>query len=330
MLKGMISLVLISIGIYFAIAFGLILSQWPSDLAGHETISFSSVENDNGSTSAAKLQTYVARDGSKLGVRHFPAKTPEAPLFVFVHGSGWHGGGYVDLAQQIAASGKVEVLLPDLRGHGPNPARRGDVDYIGQFEDDIADLISQYRKDGQEVILAGHSSGGGITIRFAGGKHRHLIDRAVLMAPFLKHDAPTARENAGGWAHPLTRRFIGLHMLNMARIPFFNGITAIQFKFPENILASSQGYTATTAYSYRLNASYAPRDNYFADIAALPRFLLLVGDREDAFIAEAYEPTMAAITDKGSYQILPGVDHIGLGNSPLAAEAILQFLNEKE
>jgi hypothetical protein len=43
------------------------------------------------------------------------------------------------------------LLAPDLRGHGPLAAHRGDIDYIGQFEDDIADLIDLYARPGQKL-----------------------------------------------------------------------------------------------------------------------------------------------------------------------------------
>ncbi len=36
---------------------------------------------------------------------------------------------------------KLPVLTPDLRGHGNNIGEKGDVEYIGQLENDIEDLI---------------------------------------------------------------------------------------------------------------------------------------------------------------------------------------------
>ena len=84
-------------------------------------------------------------------------------------GSGWLGIQFNRLASRL--SDQAYVVVPDLRGHGASPERRGDVDYIGQMEDDIAALIETERLPGQAVILAGHSSGGGLVTRFAGGEH---------------------------------------------------------------------------------------------------------------------------------------------------------------
>lgn len=301
----------ISVVIYVVIAAGLILSQGPSETVAGRTIDFSG-QAVSATTEPAPLETYQARDGSSLGYRHYRSDNADAPLLVFIHGSGWHGGAYDGLARAIAEKAGVEVALPDLRGHGLSPQTRGDIAYIGQFEDDIADLVGTLRKPGQPLILGGHSSGGGLVIRYAGGKYGQSLDGAVLLAPFLRYDAPTTRPNSGGWARPLTRRIIGLSMLNAIGITGLNGLTAIQFNFPDEVLNGAQGETATARYSYRLNTAYAPRSDYLSDIAALPPFLLLAGAEDESFDAQAYEPTMQQANPNGTYEVLDGQSHLGI------------------
>lgn len=120
------------------------------------------------------------------------------------------------------------------------------MDYIGQFEDDLADLIEILREQvpGTDLIIGGHSSGGGLTVRFAGSEYTTLSDGYILLSPFLKYNAPTTRPNSGGWAHPLSRRIAGLE--------------------------------------------------------------------DEAFIAEAYQPTIESHTDTGTYLLLPNLGHIDL------------------
>lgn len=317
---------LISIVIYFGLALGLLLSQRPQNLSATDSISFNSVA-ERKTRSAVPLISTQAGDGSAIWYRHFPNDDPSAPLVIVIHGSGWHGGGYLDLAGALSATGAFEVLVPDLRGHGTDPIRRGDVDYIGQFEDDLATLITAHGGQARNVAMVGHSSGGGLVIRFAGGKHGALLDRAVLMAPYLHHNAPTARKDTGGWAHPLFRRIIGLSMLNNVGITAFNGLEIIQFNFPKAVLEGAQGQTATQSYTYRLNTSFAPRPDYLADIAKLPEFLLIAGQDDDAFHAAQYEPTVSAATDQGQYRLLPGVDHIGITADPYAMSEIVTYLS---
>lgn len=126
--------------------------------------------------------SFTARDGSELPYRLY-AGGPER-LIVLVHGSGWHGMQFHTMASALAAQQIGTVVVPDLRGHGTEPERRGDIDYIGQLEDDLADLIVAMG-DFDEVVLGGHSSGGGLVVRFAGGEHGQLADRFMLMAPCL-------------------------------------------------------------------------------------------------------------------------------------------------
>ena len=166
-----------------------------------------------------------------------------------------------------------EVVVPDLRGHGISPKIRGDIDYVGQYEDDIADLIEHLQnqkgnlsQDKREIVLGGHSSGGGFVVRFMGGQYGPLVDKAVMMAPFLKYDAPTTRQNSGNWAFPATRRLIGLSMLNAVGITVFNHLPVIAFNMPKPVLDGALGKTATLQYSYALNTSMAPRFNYEADL----------------------------------------------------------------
>ena len=94
----------------------------------------------------------------------------------------------------------AQVYTPDLRGHGINPIKRGDINYINQLEDDLADFVSIIKKKhpNSTLIIGGHSSGGGLAIRFAGSQYNKSVDAYLLLSPYLEHDAPTFRLDAGG------------------------------------------------------------------------------------------------------------------------------------
>ena len=294
-----------------AAPFALILSQWPSTAlkAGAAGLDFSQLSVN---TTPVPLEQWNAPDGADLGLRRFPSMRTDAPLVIMVHGSGWHGLQFDALARRVAGAGLADVVVPDLRGHGPAPAHRGDVAYIGQLEDDLAALIRAEAAPEQKVILLGHSSGGGLVLRMAGGAHGGLMDGAVLLAPYLGHAAPTTRAGSGGWARPLVRRIIGLSILNRLGITALNGLPVIQFRFPRAVLDGPLGATATRAYSYRLNVSYAPRADLARDAAALPPFLLIAGAADEAFVASAYAPTLSAMNPNGHYVLVPDVGHLGI------------------
>ncbi len=324
MLLRIVATVIVSLVVTLIVALGLVFSQRPADMSGQGGLDFAALLARETST-PAPLQSIPMRDGYPLQVRTYGG-ADDVPLLVLVHGSGWHGLQFDSLASALA--GKADVIVPDLRGHGTAPGRRGDVDYIGQLEDDLADMITAVAKPGQPVIMGGHSSGGGLVIRFAGGAHGALLDGAVLLAPYLHHDAPTMREDAGGWTTLAMRRIIGLSILNTFRITAFNHLPIIQFNMPQAVLDGPLGDTATTSYSYRLNASYAPRGDYLADVAALPPFVLIAGSSDEAFISSQYAPTMGAVTDKGRFDMLLGASHLGIVDDPRTQGIIEGFLDD--
>ncbi len=310
--------------IFVVIAGALILSQRPKTSPySQETLDFSVIQ-DTPSVDAPDPKRMKMRDGYMLPVR-FYGEAGRGTLLVLLHGSGWHGLQFHALARALAD--KAHVVVPDLRGHGEAPVRRGDVDHIGQYEEDLADLIDGLRHEGQKVVVAGHSSGGGLVIRMAGGRYRNRMDGAVLLSPFLKYNAPTMRPNSGGWARPLTRRIVGLSMLNMVGIRMFNHLQVIQFAMPETVLNGPLGHTATTSYSHRLNTGFAPRAKYRLDISKLPPFLFVAGRDDEAFIAEAFEGILSAASEMGSYHIVDDVGHLDIVNSSETAKLIRGFLH---
>ena len=323
MILGFLKRILIAIALTLVVAVALVLSQPPRKMPGEGGLDFARLlARDTGPP--APLQPVRMYDGYDLQVRTYGG-ADTVPLLVLVHGSGWHGLQFDALGK--ALQGHADVIVPDLRGHGTTPGERGDVDYIGQLEDDLAGMIQRVAKPGQKIIMGGHSSGGGLVVRFAGGQYGDLLDGAVLMAPFLKHNAPTTRENAGGWAHALTRRIIGLGILNTFGITALNHLPVIQFDMPRAVLDGPLGDTATTAYSYRLNTSFAPRARYLDDVAALPPFVLLAGGADEAFFAEQYAPTMGAVTDKGRYELMTGATHLDIVDDPRTLAIIKDFLD---
>ena len=277
--------------------------------------------------------TYVTRNGTKLAYRRYDhAQDGARRLIVLVHGSAWHGMQFHPMAKALSAKGLGTVIVPDLRGHGAAPERRGDVDYIGQLEDDLADLIAglEGAANFEEVILAGHSSGGGLVVRFAGSAHGAMADRYVLMAPFLKHDAPTTRPNVGGWASPAIGRIIGLTILNQIGIAAFNHLPVISFAMAAQVLDGPYGDTATTRYSYRLNTSFAPRSDYERDLRAMTQpFLLIAGADDETFFADRYEAVISAQTRSGTYRVLPGIGHIGVTIQQPAIDAVAEWIASK-
>ena len=301
---GFISIIL-SATIYLAIASALIVMGRPGLPADDSRITFSELDLDD--SELPRLESYKARDGENLSYRYYPSSSGK--VLILLHGSGYHSRYLLPLARFISSENLANVYTPDLRGHGHSPERRGDVDYIAQLEDDIADFLSVLEKKhpGALFILGGHSSGGGLAVRFAGSRYGQKIDAYLLLSPFLKYNAPTTRPGSGGWAQPYTGRIAGLVMLNNIGIRWFNHLKVIRFNMPEAARDGSE----TLTYSYRLNTGYAP-EHYKADLAALSQPLLVAaGTADNAFYADQYEPVISRYTDV-DVKLLDGITHMGI------------------
>jgi pimeloyl-ACP methyl ester carboxylesterase len=145
------------------------------------------------------LQRFHGSDGTELAYRHYPARgQATGQIAIVVHGSSGSSVAIHALSDAIAARG-VDTYAPDIRGHGGS-GTRGDVAYLGQLEDDMADFVAEIRKTNPTapITLLGHSAGGGFALRIAGSPIQNLFVRTVLLAPYLGHDAPTNRPDSAG------------------------------------------------------------------------------------------------------------------------------------
>ena len=152
--------------------------------------------------------------------------------------------------------------------------------------------------------MGGHSSGGGLAIRFAGGGHAEAgVSSYLLLAPFIPR-APSVRGgDAGGWANLNFKRLFGLLALNAIGIHGFNGLPLIAFNKPVQFWDG----TETLSYSYRLNVSYHPRSYYQGDVRALgAQTLVLVGGNDEAIDPDGLHAVFAADDPQAQVTTLAG------------------------
>lgn len=269
-----------------------------------------------------ELSYYGARDGRQLAYRAYPGRAAEARVAVLAHGSSGDSHAMHALAMALQAQGITAYAL-DMRGHGAS-GPHGDVAYVGQLDDDLADLMALLRERHAkaQISLIGHSSGGGFALRTAGGANHDLFDRYLLLAPFLHSQAPTTRPNAGGWVKVAVPRIIGLAVLDQLGLHWFEHLPVLMFALPASAAA-----THTTHYSYRLQLSYRPHEDYLGDVRNITRALrVLVGANDELFIAEQYAPLLEPQQALLKVKVLPGVGHIGMVTDPVALAAILAEL----
>jgi alpha-beta hydrolase superfamily lysophospholipase len=266
--------------------------------------------------------TLLARDGTPLALRVYRATSDT--VIVALHGSSGRGRYFHPLATRLSRAGAASVHALDLRGHGESGGRRGDVDYVGQLDDDLADVLAAIRSErpAARIVLLGHSAGGGLAVRYAGRETGPRADGYVLLAPYLGPAAATTKPNAGGWALPDVARIAELSQ--RAARGDTSGQEAIVLRFRQPALSADP--LQVLAYSFRMMASLAPRRDLARDLGALREpLLLLVGDRDESFHPDRYAPTIAPHA-RGTFTVLPGVTHLGLVTDPRTAEAVATWL----
>ncbi|MCP4314864.1 MAG: alpha/beta hydrolase [Hyphomicrobiales bacterium] len=307
--------------IYLAIAFSMTLIT--PQVGGAGSLNFERLNfSDNNIARAPTLQTFNARDGQAISYAHYPADANRK--VILLHGSGYHGAYLTPLALKLADAGTADVYVPNVRGHLGSGDTRGDINYIGQLEDDLVDLIALIRESDPDanIIIGGHSSGGALAMRFAAGDNGALIEGYFGLAPFLGPDAPVMPETDSGWAHISLPRIIGLSMLNNVGIHWLDGRETIRFNMPD---AYRDG-TETLAYSWRLMTNFALHRDYEPDIAGLPdASLIIVGRNDEALNAEAF-PNL--FKDMGTdVKLIDGLDHFGIVLDERAMDALNTWLS---
>src|SRR3569832_24491 len=261
-------------------------------------------------------QHFTARDGTRLDFRAYPGDP--ARVVVLVHGSSGTSGSMHLVAKAVRARGATVYALA-MRGHD-GTGRSGDVDYIGQLDDDVVDFVKTLgpRKAGESRTLLGFSSGGGFVLRFAGGPNGGLFDRLILVSPQLPHDAPTSRSGAGGWVSVAIPRIVGLSILTRLGITAFNGLPALRMAVnPDPTLG------LTPVYSFRMLRNFGPSDDYAGDLKRFHGPIeLFVGEKDEIFYADKYAPLLKPVRPDLTVTVLPGLSHMEMTTRPLALDAL--------
>ncbi len=262
---------------------------------------------------------YQARDGAKLAYRSYPAVNAKQKV-VLIHGSSAGGSSMHVLAEYLQQKG-MDVYVPDMRGHGQS-GHKGDIEYVGQLEDDLEDFTNQLLKGEKKLSLVGFSAGGGFVLRFASGSRQDLFDRYITLAPFIRYDAPTARPQNSQWAKASVPRILAITILGPAGRKWLGHLPVIAF----GVNPDTAQYQTST-YSYRLWSNFALHYNYSDALKAIKKPLtVIVGEKDELFYPQQFLSVFAPTQPHADIQIVPSVGHITLITEPNGMAAIAQDL----
>lgn len=319
---------LISTAVSTALYFGsaLIMTFWPAPT--FETDPFPVTQQADVDFTP---QQYTARDGETLFARQFPANSDDTILLI--HGVTSDSSAFNSTAPQLQQMSGAEVIALDLRGHGQSGGTVGDVDYIGQYQDDVADVIAAIRAEDPNgrIILAGHSMGGGVGLQFTQLEDAPEVDGYLFFAPHLGTNSPTVmqpnpeateaeKEAAAAYSQLHIPRLIGLIMLERVGIKLFGHLDTLFFNLADDV---------THTYSFRATANAAPQDYVSALTAVNAPMLVIVGSNDEAFVAAEY-PTAVSEYSNGEVHIIDGENHNSILSSEPAMTIIESWLDETE
>ena len=267
---------------------------------------------------------YKARDRAQLSYRLYAGKRNQ--VIVLIHGSAGSGVDMHLMAKALQNAGAT-VIVPDLRGHGANYPH-GDVAYLDQLDDDMEDLVSSLKAEyeGQPWSLLGFSSGGGLALRIASEHQGDFFTRFVLLSPFLRYDAPTARpassqsdkDESGHWYSVSIPRIIGLTILNNFGIHNFDGLPVLSFPVPSDIEAT------TSSYSFRMEKAFNPHDDYRSDIRHVSKPMqVFVGSMDELFLPDEFAKVFSADRKDIPVTILLGMTHSDMITKPIAIQTVV-------
>ena len=295
------------------IAVSLVLVYWPSkpkfDISGIESQDRAATAlPDQGRTLSIEM-----RDGTRLFAQRYGDNTDT--VVIWLHGITSESGDMAKGAKAFSEQTDTTVITPDLRGHAKSGGESYDVDYIGQHEHDLDDLMRWSIKSlgAQTVILAGHSMGGGIVLRHALLENKQQPAGYLLLAPSFG-EAPTQRQgdstDTSAYVHFNNKRLIGLILLNIVGIRWLDHLPVLYFNES----------TGVSDYSYRAVLSGQPIRPDTADIAlqkvAAP-LLVVVGENDAIFLADQYADFVSTNSD-GKTVVIPELDHNQVVDHPEA------------
>jgi pimeloyl-ACP methyl ester carboxylesterase len=106
------------------------------------------------------------------------ADRPDAPTVVMVHGFTGSKENWYPLAERLR--GRYRLLIPDLPGWGDSQRIGGqDYGFVAQSERVAAFIKEVGKREGSDVVLLGHSMGGGI-VALTAAAHPQSVNRVGL------------------------------------------------------------------------------------------------------------------------------------------------------
>ena len=132
---------------------------------------------------AIESDVFVARDGTRLPLRHWDAAGAPRAIIIALHGMSDYSNAF-DMPGQLWAADGITTLAYDQRGfgHGPNPGLWPGGDAL---RTDCKDFVAaaRARYPGVPLFVLGESMGGAVLLSALADADAPRLDGAILVAP---------------------------------------------------------------------------------------------------------------------------------------------------
>jgi alpha-beta hydrolase superfamily lysophospholipase len=290
-----------------------------------------------------------ARDGIQLACHQYSPNTA-TPLarIIFFHGSSFNSRRYANLAKACVQQG-YEAVLCDWRGHGSSQGTPGTCTYVGQLEDDVADIINYFEHHQPlTLVLGGHSSGSMICLRYIKKYGQDKIDGCYFIAPAVSNTMEPMRYESQSFKNNFLFKYFRKkqyftpapqsalkHMpkvkhklfLLAAMFPFLRQRTVVRFPGTEK-MAALEG--RVLSYSYNLSSSLSV-GSYAKSFAQIKVPVIFICGEVDEILHVDFLPMLcqwhlSPFLDK-QVHMLPKLNHMSVING--ASRIFPNWLNER-
>jgi pimeloyl-ACP methyl ester carboxylesterase len=282
--------------------------------------------SDNG---VVRERMFKARDGATIAARVHG--DDGLPTLLVIHGVASQAKDMDAMAALLTKTVRLRVVAIDLRGHGRSSGSRWQLDHVGQFEEDLSDIVGQIRSEApsKPIVLAGHSMGGGIALRYALASNSAPVEGFLLLTPLLGGDSPSMTKNDAtdpkAGHNPAaelpvifrTPRMIGVIMLHSVGITAFDQLPIMLFNHPDR---PSYGFAALASMQPN-----APADYRVALKAVSKPLMLIAGDKDEYFEAAAF-PNIISQNSNGESILIENANHTSILTDSRSIISIVNWL----
>ncbi len=273
------------------------------------------------------MSTITTRDGTTIYYKDWGPKN--GPVVTFSHG--WPLSADAWEAQMFfLGSNGYRCIAHDRRGHGRS-SQPWEGNHMDQYADDLAELFE--RLDLRNVMMVGHSTGGGEVARFVGRHGTRRVSKAVLMGAVPPIMVKTEK-NPGGLPIEVFDGFRKAYLddraqffLGVASGPFFN-FNRPGAKVSQGLIQSwwMQGMMCGHRNGYECIKAFSETD-FTEDLRKFDVPTLIVhGDDDQIVPIDASAKLSARLVKNSVLKIYPGGSHsLGDTSKEQLNQDLLQF-----